>query len=286
MVEPAVGQAIANHLIDHGRKVATLLGRHTIALLAKLDLGLQQLDGLVHVAGQCGAVHGKDVDIAGVERTFDDGIAAKGPKLRLAAKAVVLDHLLDQALRGSTLAHANDPAVQVLNRGKARTLLDHESHVVGAVRRREIPALLALVGDGVGRRDHVKLAVIDQRAARLGRYIGKLDKLLGTGILVAHAKDGSGYLVAQIDFHALKAALGGVVIAIAGNVLLNTGIQMATRLDGRKLGPLVGALAAGGVAATGKRGPRQRKHAGASQLQKVTARHGRPRPIRHVHHRA
>ena len=68
--------------------------------------------------------------------------------------------------------------------------------LVGTVRRREIPALLALVGDGVGRRDHVKLAVIDQRAARLGRYIGKLDKLLGTGLLVAHAKDGSGDLVA------------------------------------------------------------------------------------------
>ena len=39
-------------------------------------------------------------------------------------------------------------------------------------------------------------------------------------------------------------------------------------------------------AATGKRGPRQRKHAGTGQLQKVTARHGRPRHIRHVHHRA
>ena len=88
------------------------------------------------------------------------------------------------------------------------------------------------------------------------------------------------------ELAALKATLGGVVIAIAGNVLLNAGIQMATRLDGRKLGALVGALAAGGVAATGKRGPRQRKHAGASQLQKVTARHGRPRHIRHVHHRA
>ena len=201
-------------------------------------------------------------------------------------KAVVFDHLLDQALRGSTLAHADDLAVQVLNRGKARTLLDHESHVVGAVRRREIPALLALVGDGVGRRDHVKLAVIDQRAARLGRYVGKLDKLLGAGLLVAHAKDGSGDLVAQIDFHALEAALGGVVIAVAGNILLNAGIQMAARLNGRKLGPLVGTLAAGGVTATGKRGPRQCEHAGTRQLQKVTARHGRPRHIRHVHHRA
>ena len=45
LVEPAVGQAIANHLIDHGRKVAALLGRHAVALLAKLDLGLQQLNG-------------------------------------------------------------------------------------------------------------------------------------------------------------------------------------------------------------------------------------------------
>ena len=255
-------------------------------MLAKLDLGLQQLDSLIHVAGQRGAVHGKDVDISGVERTLDDGIAAKGPKLRLAVKAVVLDHLLDQALRGGTLAHTNDLAVQILDRGKARALLDHESHIVGTIRRREVPALLALVGDGVGRRDHVELAVIDERATRLGRYVGKLDKLLGAGLLVAHTKDGSGNLVAQVDLHALKAALGGVVIAVAGNVLLNAGVQVAARLNGRELGTLIGALAAGGVAATGKRGPRQRKHTGARQLQKVTARHGRPRHIRHVHHRA
>ena len=130
------------------------------------------------------------------------------------------------------------------------------------------------------------MAVIDQRAACLGRYVGKLDKLLGTGFLVAHAKDSGGDLVAQIDFHALKAAFGGVVIAVAGNIFLDAGIQMAARLDGRKLGSLVGTLAAGGVAATGERGPRQREHAGARQLQKVTARHGRPRHIRHVHHRA
>ena len=42
MVEPAIGQAIANHLIDHGRKVAALLGRHAVALLAKLDFVLPQ----------------------------------------------------------------------------------------------------------------------------------------------------------------------------------------------------------------------------------------------------
>ena len=98
----------------------------------------------------------------------------------------------------------------------------------------------------------------NQRAARLGRYVGKLDKLLGAGILVAHTKDGSGNLVAQIDFHALKAALGSVVIALTGNILLNPGNQMATRLNGRKLRPFVGALAAGGVAASGMGGSRQR----------------------------
>ena len=36
---------------------------------------------------------------------------------------VSLDHLLDQALRGGALAHANDLAIQILNRGKARTLI-------------------------------------------------------------------------------------------------------------------------------------------------------------------
>ena len=83
---------------------------NAVALLAKLDLGLQQLNGLVHVTGQRGAVHGKDVDIAGVERTLDDGVAAKGPKLGLAAKAVVLDHLLDEALRAPWLTPMTLPS--------------------------------------------------------------------------------------------------------------------------------------------------------------------------------
>ena len=146
--------------------------------------------------------------------------------------------------------------------------------MVGTIRGREVPALLALLGDGVGSSDDVELVVIDQRTAGLGRNVGELAELLLDGLLIGDTQDGSGNLIAQVDLEALVLLGLGVQVAVAHNVLLDAALELAAFLDGSDLGVTArtGALAA--RTAAGKCA-----HAGNAQdaqtgyLQKLTTRH-------------
>ena len=146
--------------------------------------------------------------------------------------------------------------------------------MVGAIRGREVPTLLALIGDGVGSSDDVELVVIDQRTASLGRDVGELAQLLLDGLLVGNTQDGSGDLVAKVDLETLVLLGLGIQVAIAQNVLLDAALKLTALLDGGDLRIAAGARAlATGTAAS------KRTHAGNAQnaqtgyLQKLTTRH-------------
>ena len=151
--------------------------------------------------------------------------------------------------------------------------LDQDADVVGAVGGGEVPVLLALRVDGVGRADDIELVVIDQRTAGLGRDVGELDELLLLGLVVGDAEDGGGDLVAQIDLEALVLVGGRVEVAVADDVLLDAGLQLAAALDRVDLGGAGIVLIGTGAAASERAGAGDTEGGQAKGLDELATRH-------------